>query len=45
MILLIIRLKNGNSVSGRYTWQNALSTLRFAAEQADFVGFDMEDAV
>lgn len=42
MILLVIHLKNGNSVSGRYTWENALSTLRFASEQPDFVGFDMK---
>lgn len=45
MILLVIHLKNGNSVSGRYTWQNALSTLRFAVNQPDYLDFEMKEAI
>lgn len=43
MILLIIRLKNGTEVSGRYSWENALSMLRFAANQPDYLDFDMRE--
>ncbi len=42
-IRLVIRLKNGSEVSGLYSWPVALSTLKFAAAQPDFLDFDMED--
>ncbi len=41
-IRLVIHLKNGASVSGLYSWPVALSTLKYAAAQPDFLDFDLE---
>lgn len=44
-IRLVIYLKNGSEVSGLYSWPVALQTLKFAAEQDDYLDFDMKEAM
>ena len=44
MIRLVVYLKDGRELSGAYHYLEALARLQWAAQQAQYAGFDLLDA-